>query len=89
MSNFDTSWVKHIDWTKGETYEDLASLFGALSQAFSDSDVTSGTGNLVDGRTKQYVLARMVELTVLMHKHEEWVHVRPEKNYTHHEGHKK
>lgn len=85
----DTSWVKHIDWNKKETYEDLGQLFGALSQAFMGADVTSGTGNLVDGRTKQYALARMVELAVLMNKHEEWVRVREEKNYTPHAGHRK
>jgi len=85
----DTSWVKYIDWTKEKTYEDLASLFSAFSQAFDGSDVTSGTGDLVDGRTKQYVLARMVELAIILNKHKEWVHVRPEKDYKPHEGHRK
>lgn len=85
----DTSWVNHIDWTKEKTYEDLAKLFGALSQAFLGANVTSGTGDFVDGSTKQYVLARMIELSALMNKHEEWVHVRGEKNYSPHEGHRK
>lgn len=85
----DTSWVQHIDWTKGETYEDLAELFGALSQAFLGANVTSGTGDLINGSTKQYVLARMVEMSHLMKKHDQWVHVREEKNYSPHEGHRK
>lgn len=85
----DTSWVNHIDWTKEKTYEDLADLFGAFSKAFADSDVTSGTGTLVDGSTKQYVLARMAELATLMSKHKSWVYPRDEKNYTHHDGHRK
>jgi hypothetical protein len=89
VSDFDTSWVKHIDWTKEKTYEDLGQLFGALSQAFLGAVVTSGSGDLVDGRTKQYVLARMVELAALMNKHEEWVRFRGENSSSPHAGHRK
>lgn len=85
----DTSWIKHIDWTKEKTYEDLAELFGAFSQAFDGADVTSRTGDFVDGSTKQHVLSRINEVAALMNNHKDWLYVRPEKNYTHYEGHKK
>jgi len=85
----DTNWVKHIDWTKEETYEDLGQLFDALSQAFFRSNVTSGTADFVDGSTKQYVLGRMNEVANLMRMHAKWVQVREETTYSHHEGHKK
>lgn len=85
----DTNWVEHIDWTKEQTYEDLADLFGALSKAFLGADVTSGAGDFTDGSTKQYVLARMIEMSHLMRKHDKWVRVREEKNYSPHEGHRK
>lgn len=85
----NTDWVNHIDWEKDETYDDLGVLFGALAQAFLGANVTSGTGNFVDGSTKQYVLARMIEMSNLMRNHEKWVHVREEPNYSPHEGHRK
>lgn len=85
----DTNWINHIDWKKDETYDDLGLLFGALAQAFLGANVTSGTGDFVDGSTKQYVLARMIEMSNLMRKHKQWVHVRGETNYSPHEGHHK
>ncbi len=85
----DTSWVNHIDWTKDETYDDLGLLFGALAQAFLGANVTSRTGDFVDGSTKQYVLARMIEMSNLMRNHDKWVRVREETNYSPHEGHRK
>lgn len=85
----DTNWVNHIDWEKDETYDDLGLLFGALAQAFLGADVTSRTDDIVDGSIKQYVLARMVEMSYMMKNHDKWIHVRPIQNYTPHEGHHK
>ena len=86
---YDTSWVDQIDWSKEQTYEDLGALLSALSQSFLGADVSSRTGDFVDGHVKRYAVAKMVELAVIMRKHKEWVHVRPPKNYTAHEGHRK
>lgn len=87
--SFNTDWVNHIDWTNEQTYRDLSKMLSALAQSFAAADISSGTNGVVDGHAHAGLLARLVGTAIAAKAHPKFLHVRPERNYTHHEGHKK
>lgn len=82
-----TTFTKLIDWKKGKTYEDLADLLFAYAEDFERSDVSSGSGNFVDGHAKRDLLKKLRDTAAMLNSAPDWIYVRPDKNYTHNEGH--
>lgn len=85
----DTQLFKHIDWTQHATYKDIASLLLALHEGFNNADVSSGSDGLVDGYVKRGILERLEEFAKVFDNPEHWLVVRPERDYTYNEGHRK
>jgi ribosome biogenesis protein Nip4 len=85
----DTNFTKLINWEGVETYEDLADLFRAYAETFNRSDVTSRSGDFIDGNVKRAFLEKLNELADLAGDAKNWLYVRPTPNYTRHEGHRK
>ena len=85
----DINFTKLINWEKVETYEDLATILRAYAEAFNRSDVTSRSGDFVDGHAKRAILEQLERLAAMMQAFPNQMYVRPTFNYSHNEGHRK
>lgn len=85
----NTDWMDHIDWTNELTYQELSAYLSALADSFESANVSSGTGNTVDGYVKRGIVERLREFALVFKHPSEWLIVRPERNYSPHQGHKK
>lgn len=79
-------FVKYIDWSNPNAYKDLAVLLHALSEAFGDADVTSGTNHFVDGHVKRSAVEQMDKLAAIFKNPEEWLIVREPRTITRGQG---
>lgn len=73
----NVDFIKFIDWEKAKTYEDFAILFRAYAASFSDSGITSRTGDLVDSDAKWRFLKALYILSDLCDDVENWIYVEP------------
>jgi len=85
----DTNFTKLINWEKVKTYEDLAIILRAYAETFDRSDVTSRSGDFVDGHAKRAILEQFERLAAMMQAFPNQMHVRPTFNYSYNEGHRK
>lgn len=78
----NTDWVNYIDWTNEQAYRDLSAMLSAIAKSFESADVSSRTGNVVDGYVKRGIVERMDEFAQVFSCPELWLSVRPERNYS-------
>jgi len=92
MSDYNTDWVNHIDWTNEQAYQDLAKMFSALAESLNGADVSTRSNRVVDGYIKRGLVEKFRNIAESLGSEDgilKYLYVRPPRNYSHHEGHRK
>ncbi len=78
--------MKHIDWSNEQAHRDFATYLSGIADSFESADITSRTGNLVDGHVYYDVLNKLEALKNIFEKPEDWLYVRPKPTITRGQG---
>lgn len=81
-----TDGTNQNDWSNEQAYRDFATYLHCIADSLKSADISSRTGNLVDGHVYYDVLNKLKALEEIFNKPEDWLYVREPRTITRGQG---